>query len=835
MKSLFKLLFFLFCSIASFAQSKPGKVSGMVTDTRQKPLEAVTVQLLKHSDTSLVKVAVTNNLGKFTIENIGEGKYVVSVTAVSFKSKTSDAFEITAAKPAAEIAGLQLETGGKSLSEVIVSGKRPYIEQKPDRTILNVDASPSNAGATALEVLEKSPGVTVDNDGNISLKGRQGVIVMMDGKPTYLSSADLANVLRNLPASALDQIEIMTNPSSKYDAAGNSGIINIKTKKSQNNGANGSITLGNTNALFRYKGKEDIFWMPTMSVNVNYRKNKTNLFGNIVYNHREGKGLLDLRRRVYMNDRPSDTLQLVNTLFNFTGNNYTAKMGMDYTASKKNVFGIVLNAFMFSGRPKPTTSTTFANTKGEVFSRINSVTTNQIDWNNFSTNLNYKHTYDSSGRELTADIDYALYKNVNEQFLSTGFFTADHQPTSDSLYLKGHLPSDIHIYSFKSDYVHSLKKGFKIEAGIKSSLVKSDNLVDYKRSYRNEWFPDSRNNHFVYDENINAVYINTSRELKKWSLQTGLRMENTSSKGFQVSNNSSIVRHYTNLFPSAFINRKLDSSNQLTVSFSRRIQRPNYQDLNPFTFFLDSLSFREGNPNLTPQFSYNYELIHTWKGKITTTFNHTSTTDVISYINKQRKGSKDEIITFLTVDNIAKLNNMGIAISAPLKVNKWWNTTLYGNVYRNQYEGTYVATESGAQKVYDLDLAFTSFTLNVTNNFTLPKGWSAELSGWYRYKTIEQLTLSLPMGQLNMALAKNNLFKGKGSLRLIARDPFNWQYWRGRVLYGNIDISIRNRWPNRQYGVSFTYRFGKAQNNAPAKRKTGSSQDEQKRVGAGQQ
>lgn len=822
----------LFCALGGFAQNRTGSLSGSLVSPDNKPVEAATVQLLKEADKSLVKVAVTDKSGNFSFEKLPEGKFLVSITALGFSKITTDPVELNATENKVSLPAIALtHQATNAMSNVTVTASRPFIEQKLDKTVVNVEASPSNAGATALEVLEKSPGVSVDNDGNISLKGKQGVIIMMDGKPTFLSPADLANVLRNLPASALDQIEIMTNPSSKYDASGNSGLINIKTKKSKTRGSNGSITMGNTASLFRNNGKEEMLLKPTMSVNYNYKKNAINFFGNFVYNYREGRGRLDITSRYYRDGKQIDSINKVNTAFRFRNNNYTLKMGLDYTPNKRNTYGIVLNGFLFAGRPSPTTQTTFTDLNNQVFSRLNSVTENKLSWKNFSTNFNYKHSFDSLGTELTIDLDYARYNNVSDQLLRTGFFDGDYKQTSDSLYLRGHLPAGINIYSLKSDFVRTFKSGIRLEAGIKSSYVKSDNLVDYQRKSGNNWVADARNNHFIYTENINAAYVNANKQFKKWNLQTGLRLENTNTKGIQESNSSTVKRNYISLFPSAFVSYTFDKKNTLTLSASRRLQRPNYQDLNPFTFFLDSLSFRQGNPYLTPQFSYNFELIHTYNNKLTTTLNYTRTTDVISQIINRKRGSNNEIVGFLTSDNIANFSNIGLALSTPVKFAKWWNANLFGNVYRNHYKGTYISNETGKPEVVPLDLSFTSFTININNSFIMGKGWSAELSGWYRYKTVEQLNLSYPMGQMNIGLAKNNLLKGKASLRLNARDPFNWQRFRGLTKYGTVDIDIRNRWDNRQYGVNFTYRFGKQQ--GQSRRRASATEEEQQRVGAG--
>jgi len=830
MKKFITMLTAVVVTTAAFAQNKPGAISGNITTADNKPIDAATLQLLKAADKSLVKVAVTDKSGNFSFDKLAEGKYVISISAVGFAKKITEAVEITATNVKAEVTNIQLLPQSKGLSEVTVVSTRQFIEQKPDRMVVNVEASPSNAGATALEVLEKSPGVTVDNDGNISLKGKQGVIVMMDGKPTNLSGADLANILRNLPASALDQIEIMTNPSSKYDASGNSGLINIKTKKNKGKGSNGSIAIGTTNSLFRHNGNEEMTWKPSVSVNFNYRKNKVNFFTNGVYNYREGRSALALVSRYYRDSKAIDSINNVNTYFRFRNNNYTLKTGLDFTPNKKNTFGIVLNGFLFAGRPHPLTNTTYTTLAGVPFSKLNTEIFNKLSWNNYGANFNYKHTFDTTGTELTLDLDYSRYNNTSDQQLSTGFFDGNNNKTSDSMFLNGHLPSTIDIYSLKSDFVHTYKNGLRLETGIKSSYVTSDNLVEYVRKAGNGWIPDARNNHFVYKENINAAYINLNKQFKKWNIQTGLRAENTNTKGVQAIDNSSVTRNYVSLFPTIYATYTLNDKNTLTASAGRRLQRPNYQDLNPFTFFLDSLSYRQGNPYLTPQFSYNYELTHSYKGKLNTTLNYSNTTDVISQIINRKKGSNGEIIGFLTSDNIAKYTNAGIAISTPVKFYKWWNANLYGNVYRNHYTGTYISNETGKPEVVPLDLAFTSFTLNVNNNFTIGKGWSGEISGWYRYKTVEQLSLSYPMGQMNFGLAKNNLLKGKGSLRINARDPFNWQRYHGITKYGTVDIDIRNTWDNRQYGVNFTYRFGKQQGQS---RRKSATEEEQQRVGAG--
>jgi hypothetical protein len=407
--------------------------------------------------------------------------------------------------------------------------------------------------------------------------------------------------------------------------------------------------------------------------------------------------------------------------------------------------------------------------------------------------------------------------------LTTDFYDGSGQQSSGQLLLSGHLPSLISIYSIKSDYTHPFKKGGRLEAGIKSSYVQNDNLVDYKRMISDKWVNDARSNQFIYDENINAVYLNLNKQVKKWSFQGGLRLENTIAKGYQVTNDSTFRRSFTNLFPSAFISYALNKANSVTFSYSRRITRPNYQDLNPFTFFLDSFSYRKGNPFLLPQFTHNFELSHSFKSRLITTLNYSTTSDVISQIFKPDPQTN---IVYFTADNVARFTNMGIAITAPVPVKKWWNLNLFTNVYRNHYDGLY---NIGNRDTL-IDLSYVSFMINMSSTFTIKPGFTIELSGFYRAKGVDQLNINLPMYQMSIA-AQKTVIKGKGTLRINIRDPFAWQRYRGYTRYGNVDIQVSNRFDARSIGATFTYRFGKFSQQNPPRRRNNATQDEQSRVG----
>jgi hypothetical protein len=276
-----KILFLLVvCAVTGFgvAAQSTGKISGTIQDDAGKPLASATLSLLRAKDSVLVKLAVSNKEGHYEFISIKEGKYLLSITSVGYGKKFSSSFDLTAS--GIDLPAIALQQASKDMNAITVTAKKPFIETKIDRTIVNVEASPSSAGSTALEVLEKSPGVTVNTDGIVSLRGKSGVIMMVDGKPTYLSATDLANLLKNMPASQLDQIEIMTNPSSKYDASGNAGVINIKTKKGRTNGFNGSFTLGATTSIYQLENTTYLLPKSQNSFNFNYKVNKINFFGN---------------------------------------------------------------------------------------------------------------------------------------------------------------------------------------------------------------------------------------------------------------------------------------------------------------------------------------------------------------------------------------------------------------------------------------------------------------------------------------------------------------------------------------------------------------------------
>ena len=392
-------------SLATKAQVKTGTVSGVVKAAQEKAVAGATITLLKTTDSSVVKVVVARNDGKYDFENIAPGKYLISVTAAGHVKTYSSAFELTAVSPDMALKPIEMTPSVKALNAVTVTAKRPLIEQKIDRTVVNVEASITNAGTNALEVLEKSPGIAVDKDGNISLKGKDGVVILVDGRQTHLSGPDLANYLRNMNASQMDQIEIMTNPPAKYDAAGNSGIINIKTKKNRQLGYNGSVNFGYGQGY--YPKINDGF-------NFNYRKNKVNLFTNFSHNYSENFNTLTIQR----NFRDKTTKNLLSNFEQEARNNgsfqgFNGKLGMDYFPSKNTTLGVVFSGFLNNRNADNQNLTYISDENGEPSSQSRATLTNEQEWKNFSTNLNFRRGLDTVGSELTADLDYSQYNSTN--------------------------------------------------------------------------------------------------------------------------------------------------------------------------------------------------------------------------------------------------------------------------------------------------------------------------------------------------------------------------------------------------------------------------------------
>ncbi|HEX2533062.1 MAG TPA: outer membrane beta-barrel family protein, partial [Chitinophagaceae bacterium] len=563
------------------------------------------------------------------------------------------------------------------------------------------------------------------------------------------------------------------------------------------------------------------------SVNFNYRKGRVNIFTNFGYSYWSGFND-QLILRTFRNGAGA-----VTSVFDQQADqksystNMSGRVGLDFTVNPKTTLGFSINGIYNPSTWESRGRADIRNGAGALDSFNTVFSQNKESWNNRGMNLNLKRVLPGSGHELTADLDYIRYDIRSTQISDNFNYDPDGALLGDPFLLRGNLPARITIYSGKSDYTRALAKDVKIEAGVKTSYVSTDNDAQYTRWDKDGgvWAVDNtRSNHFIYEENINAAYVNMSRQIKKWGLQAGLRAENTIARGDQLGNavqkDSSFRKNYTEFFPTAYVSYAHDDKNQFGFSYGRRIERPNYEDMNPFQYFLDQYTYRQGNPNLTPMFTQNLELSHNYKGQLNTTLSYSATTDILNDILRQNDASK---VTFQTKENIASRKVLGLASSYNAPLTKWWTTSIFANVNHSRYEGLVNNAP--------LDVSITTFMANTSQQFKFAKTWTAELNGWYRTSALETgMFLLKPMGVFSFGLSKQ-ILKNKGSLKLNVNDPFYIQKAKVDIRFNNIDTYVENQWDNRSLRLTFTYRFSKGQNVQPQQRRGSSAQEEQNRVG----
>lgn len=796
----------------ALGQSATATVTGSVRDGAGKPLEFVTVLLQRAQDSTLVKGAISDANGQFQIEHVTAGTYRLALTQVSYRKTVSTSFSVQAGE-SVSVPTITMPEDTKTLGEVKVTAKKPFIEQLPDKTVVNVENSIVSAGGTALEVLEKAPGVIVDTQNDrLKLKGRDGVLVMIDGKPTYLSTADVMNLLRNTPSNSVQSIELITKPSAKYDAAGNSGIINIRLKRNNSaGGTNGNATIGAGYGRF-----------PKVStgLTLNHRKGAWSLFGNYNYDYRKQYGSVDALRQFLSGNE----LQTVRNLGYrpSEANNHAFKLGADFSPSQRTTVGLMLNGQLNANRAQINNQNLVYNAQNVQQSLVTMINASTRNMQRLAANANFKHSFDSTNRvggprELSVDVDYSNVAISPQDNMTTRRFNTGGEETNPALIQRNTPPSQVTIRAAKLDYVHPFGKKGKVEAGWKSSYVTSDNDVLFETLASSSWIPDpQRTNRFVYDETIHAAYVNGSREWKKWSLQTGLRMEHTRSTGNSITLNKVVTRQYTNLFPSVFLTHSISENNQLRLAYSRRIDRPNYLDLNPFVYVMDPYTYREGNPFLRPQYTNAFEVGYTYKHETTISLGYNHTTDVISQVSEQVGEALKQ-----TSLNLSTLNNYNLSIGFPIKFTRWWNMRQSADVFVNKYNAIYLGKS--------LDNWGIAANLNMSHSFVLPHELTAEVSGFYNSPFVDGLFHGKGFGQLNVGVQKN-LWAKKASLKLNVSDLLNVGKFRGTVNNPDVTIRFTSRWETRVARLTFTYNFGNRNIKGIRQRRTG-LEDEQRRVG----
>jgi iron complex outermembrane recepter protein len=786
----FKILIAISLLILNKAESQT--ITGKVI-SNNKVIEAATILLLSAKDSSIAKAAVSDTNGLYIFENIKASQYLLHVNLSGTQPYFSNVFFIdSGANKIIETISLKEV---KNLEEVVVKSTKPFIVRKIDRTVVNPDALISNAGSNALEVLEKSPGVKVNQDGIISLRGKQGVMVFIDDKPTYMSEADLAGYLRGLPSGSIDIIEIMTNPPAKYDAAGNAGIINIKLKKLKQKGLNGSISTNYAQGIYPRSNN---------SFNFNYRIDKWNFFSNLGYNY--GNSFQDLFiNRSYNNAAGNlDFTFNQNSRIRKTPQSGTGKIGADFYASKKMTIGIVYSGFKNTNKGLTLNTAT---TKSAANQLLNTVLAEvpfnrKNDNNSFNANLNYKF---NKKTEVSAAYDYVTYDADQNNSLLNKVFNANGS-LNNSTNLISKLPSNLKITSIKSDFTTTIKNG-TFEYGAKSSWVNTKNIAEFFDELSGVLQPNwDFSNNFNYKENINAAYINLSWDKgKKFSFQIGTRVENTSIAGNSFGNptkrDSSFNRNYTNFFPTIFINYKFDTLEKhvLSLNFGRRIERPNYQDMNPFLSPLDRFTLYSGNPFLQPAFAYSLELSYTYKNNFTTTLQFGLFNNTIHETIEQKTG-----IFYSRPGNVGKQVSYALSTNGNIAVKKWWNIITEAEVSYNKF------TAIVYNQVLNNKGPFFGFA--TTNQFTINKQWSAEWRLNYQTGYYVGQFVTIPQYSMGAAIAKK-IMKDKGSIKLNINDMFYSIRAGGDIkAVENSTANWRSRFDSRVIGLTFSYRFSKGKN-----------------------
>jgi len=800
--TLFAALFVQF----GFAQnSEKATLVGKIINDAGQPLDFANILLLNPKDSSLVKGTISDSTGAFIFEMVENGSYLLSATMVGYPVYRGS-IEVTSAQTV-HLPTLQLR-GGVALSEVAVVAQKPFIEMQNDKIVMNVENSAVAAGNTALEVLQKAPGVLFDqNSRALSLKGKQGVLVMIDGKQSYLSTEEVIRLLETMPANNIEKIEIIHNPSAKYDAAGNAGIINIRLKKDKNLGFNGNVSIGGG------------YWEnPTAngSTQLNYRRKKFNLFGNYSRNYREQFNNMTIFRSI-----PFEGAQSVfdqDNRRNFLSRSNNFKAGVDFYLTKNTTIGALMTGGIGSWRDRSNIFTQISGANNEPFSQVRANTNTLEEWDNRTYNLNFRHAFNDKGAELTFDADYSTFDNPANQQSDNFFFNNENTEVATPNLLRSNSFSGVTIKAAKVDWTQPLKGGINLEAGLKTSIVGTDNDVEWRRNRGAEFVVDTNlTNQFLYEETIYAGYVNASTQFKGFSVQAGLRGEQTVSDGRSVTLDKQVKRDYLSLFPSLSLSHQVGKDHSLSYSYSRRIDRPSYQDLNPFTFFLDQYTFGRGNPFLRPQFTNAFSVNYSFKQAFVVTASYSQTDDAMTDLLEQNDADRT---TYQTRANFAKFDNWSLNVSTPIPITKWWSARLNLSGYINHFQSTIASGTVDNQQL--------SYNAYMSNNFTLSKTLRAELSGWYNSPNVWGLFEARSQYAIDAGLFKS-FWKDKASLKLNISDIFFTNNFRVKIQQDNINARIAGNWESRRVNLSFSYKFGNTEMK-PERRRATATEDEKNRV-----
>ncbi|WP_118196791.1 TonB-dependent receptor domain-containing protein [Albibacterium indicum] len=804
--SLLCSLVFLFQSFAVSAQQAPNyTIEGKVTDTLNRSLDYATINLLQASDSSVVKVMFTDENGDYRLSDLKEGNYLVQAELLGFAKNTSQQIILSPTRPYKKIDNIVLHLANNELNAIVITGQRPLIERKSDMLVVNVESSTLAAGNNAMDILERSPGITVDKDDNISLNGKKGIMVMIDGKQTYLSSEQLGSLLRSTDGNTIQSIEIINNPSSKYDAAGGPGIINIKLKKNKMSGTNGSFNAG---AGYGNGHKANT------SLNVNHKSGKFNVFGTYSYQENDRTDIINIYR-IVGGENQFTSFDQGNSM-TMLRKNHSLRAGVDYQTSEKNTVSFQASGLLTDAGNENIGGVQIGSFQSPLDSTLIANTLLDEDFRSLSFNLNNTYNIDTLGRKLSVDADYSsFFEDASANYTNT-FYNPDGSLLHEPLESRSLMPSKIYIQAYKADYTHPLNENSGLEAGLKYANVKTDNDLKFSERTDGQWINDeNRSNHFVYREQVAAGYISYHTTLDKFGFKAGLRSEYTISDGNSLTLSNRVKRDYIDFFPNASVSYNPSDDHQYSISYSKRINRPRYNNLNPFSYFLDQYTSVQGNPYLQPEYTHALAVNYTLLKRFNFSTGYEITKDAVVEIMKQNDVSKS---TFITNENIAQQKQWFLNVNAPVRFTKFWNSN-------TNITGFYLGFESENEN--SINYGQYAMQLTSNQNFTILPSLTAEAT--LNYQSGLQYSIYKIADAWSIDAGINKSFNNKkANIKLSVSDVFNTRDQYVTTQHANLNAIIDQKRETRVFRLSLTYNFG---NTKIGSSKQYEKSDEEKRIG----
>jgi iron complex outermembrane receptor protein len=759
----------------AWAQSGKAKIEGSLLDTDGGAVEYATVVLHRLPDSTVVRGGMADEEGKFVFTELPYGQFYVVVTNLGYYRTVSESFSLSGAN-LRHILKVTMPIEVYDSEAVTIEGQRSLIRQEAGSTVVDIENSTLNAGQSIAEALKRVPGVTVDKDGLVTLKGKEGAMIMIDGKPLYMDAAQIGTLLKSIPADQVKEVEVLTSPSAKYDAAGNAGMINIKLKKGAYEGLNGSATASMGHG--RYP-------KANAGINLSYKKKRISLSAGYQYLYKKNYSYSYFDRQYPAGDSSYTTI----AEYARPENVHSGMFNGSYEVSKKGTLSWDANIMNAENNWRGGSQATIMSSTGQKAFGFNTDDRSYGSFYNINTGITYQHKFDTVGTELKIGGEYKTMSRLSRQRLYTTYTDHNDQPTGTPLDYSANIPLGLDQLAAQADFIRMLPARIKMEAGIKYNYVETgSNSV-------NTLYPP---NHFVYTEHIQAGYMMLHKKISKWSLQAGLRLENTQSKGNQKTMDTVFTRQYANLFPSGSISYQATEKTTYTLLYSKRIARPKYTSLNPYTYYSDPYNIYSGNPNLLPQYTHHTEFaISNWNGVLLTTLNYSYTespqADVWLLDN-------NTLITNNTSRNLEYKTNMGISLALNLSPFKWWTMSNYTYLYNNKQVGDF-----GSGRI---ELSRTAWMFNAAHTFKMPYQIAAELSGNYSSPGYYGGLLYRQVWQISAGVQKR-LFKDKLSAKVSITDMF-WSYtYKGEGMLGDVKVRDELKWDNRVLMFSLTYRFGR--------------------------